>query len=295
MHIISMLFLPVLFLLSSGVLRGASAVESVPTFEHRDSSTGETLVCNKCPPGTHMASYCTPTTPTVCVPCRSQHFTELWNYLPKCLYCYNFCTENQEVETECTATSNRVCRCKEGFYLTADFCRRQSECGPGQGVQTIGTPQTNTVCETCSNGYFSTSSSALESCVKQQECATGQIALLSGSTSHDTMCGSCEDLANGGETLKTFFSGFFRMHRMRVVKMKRFVARYIHKSGDGTLPKQRGPLLDHIIAWVAQAPEEQLRALPTMLKDSELCSITEKLEKIVDDIKQQSPNCTLTL
>ncbi|KAK5862570.1 hypothetical protein PBY51_017952 [Eleginops maclovinus] len=133
-----MLLLPVLFLLS-GVLPGVSVVDSVPpTFDHRDPSTRETLICDKCPPGTHMAAYCTPTKATVCAPCRSRHFTAFWNYLPKCLYCNNYCVENQEVETECTATTNRVCRCKEGFYMTNDFCWRHSECGPGHGIKTKG-------------------------------------------------------------------------------------------------------------------------------------------------------------
>uniref|UniRef100_A0A8C2Z0U8 TNFR-Cys domain-containing protein n=1 Tax=Cyclopterus lumpus TaxID=8103 RepID=A0A8C2Z0U8_CYCLU len=256
----------------------------------------EALVCDKCPPGMHMTVYCTGTTRTVCAPCRSHHFTELWNYLPKCLYCNNLCIENQEVETECTATSNRVCRCKDGFYMTpGDSCVRHLACRPRHGVQTKGTSQTNTVCETCSHGYFSTSSSALEPCVKHQECASGQIALLPGTLNQDKLCGSCEDLSNGSETLRKMFSGFFSMHSIRVIKLKRFVARYIHKSEDGTLPKQRGLLMDQIRAWLARAPEEQLKTLPKMLKASRLCNLTDKLEAMFNEIKQQSPNCTLPL
>lgn len=120
------------------LLFGVSAVQSVPTFQHDDPVTGRSLTCNQCPPGTYMAAYCTATTQTKCLPCKSQHFTEVWNYLPKCLYCYNFCSENQEVETECSATTNRVCRCKEGFYMINDFCMRHSECGVGHGVKTKG-------------------------------------------------------------------------------------------------------------------------------------------------------------
>ncbi|XP_071324750.1 tumor necrosis factor receptor superfamily member 6B-like [Trachinotus anak] len=290
MHIISMLLLPMLFLLSDA-FRGPSMVESVPTFEYLDRYTGESLTCDKCPPGTHMTAHCTSTTPTQCAPCRSHHFTELWNYLPRCLYCNNFCTENQEVETECSAVSNRVCRCKEGFYWASDFCIRHSECEPGRGVQMKGTSQTDTVCEMCSDGYFSNSSSALESCVKHQECASGQVALLSGSVYHDTVCGSCEDLANGGETLRTFLSGFFNMHRMRVAKLKKFVSRNIDKS----VPRQRGPLLHQIREWLAEAPEEQLRKVPQMLKASQLSSMADKLEKRLLEIKQQSPGCSLGL
>lgn len=63
----------------------------------------------------------------------------------------------------------------------------------------LGTPLTNTVCEECSDGYFSNASSAFDPCVKHQECANGNVALLPGSIYHDTVCGSCEDLTREGE------------------------------------------------------------------------------------------------
>ncbi|XP_022609196.1 tumor necrosis factor receptor superfamily member 6B-like [Seriola dumerili] len=286
MPIISMLLFPLLFLFC-----GSSAGGSVPTFEYRNPFNGDSLTCDKCPPGTHMTAQCTATTPTQCAPCKSHHFTELWNYLPRCLYCANFCTENQEVETECSAVSNRVCRCKEGFYWTNDFCMRHSECEPGQGVQTKGTLQEDTVCESCSYGFFSNSSSALETCVKYRECASGQIALLPDSIYQDKVCGTCEELANGGEALRTFLSGVFGMNRMRVSKMRKFVSRYIEKA----VPKQRGPLLNQIRAWLAQAPEDQLRKLPQMLRASQLSSVAEKLEKRLLEIKQQNPGCSLNM
>ncbi|XP_054478139.1 tumor necrosis factor receptor superfamily member 6B-like [Anoplopoma fimbria] len=286
MNIISMILLPVLLLLSG--------VESTPKFSHRDSSTGEALTCDRCRPGTHMKEYCTATTTTVCAPCKSNHYTELWNYLPKCLYCHNLCTENQAVETECTATNDRVCRCIDGFYMTGDFCMRHAECRPGHCVKTNGTSQTNTVCERCPDDHVSPSP-AQESCVKQQQCTNDQIVLLRGSINHNTLCGSCEDLANNSETLRAFFSGFFSMHRMPTTKMSKFVARYILKQEDGTLSKQRDHLMDQIRKWLAQAPEEQLKELPKMLKASELGSMTKKLERTLNEIKQQSPNCTLLI
>lgn len=131
------LFLPVLFLLSD-VLYGALVVKSDPTYEYTNQNTGEILTCNMCPPGTHMTAHCTATAHTQCAPCRNSHFTELWNYLPRCLYCSTLCTENQEVEKECSPVNDRVCRCKEGFYWNDDFCATHTECGPGYGVQTKG-------------------------------------------------------------------------------------------------------------------------------------------------------------
>uniref|UniRef100_A0A3B4ZUY2 TNFR-Cys domain-containing protein n=1 Tax=Stegastes partitus TaxID=144197 RepID=A0A3B4ZUY2_9TELE len=75
------------------------------------SSTGTLL------PGRPSAA-----TPTQCAPCGEDRFTALWNYLPRCLYCSNFCSDNEEVETECSPTTNRVCRCRQGFYRLDDFC-----------------------------------------------------------------------------------------------------------------------------------------------------------------------------
>ncbi|XP_028281528.1 tumor necrosis factor receptor superfamily member 6B [Parambassis ranga] len=294
MDMLSLLLLLPLFL-----LRGASA-DPAPTYQHQDQFTGRILTCVKCPPGSHMVAHCTASTPTQCAPCKDDHFTELWNYLPRCLYCNNFCTANQEVETQCTPLKNRVCRCKEGFYRADGFCVRHSECSPGSGVQTKGTPQTNTVCERCSEGFFSGSSSAQDACVKHQECAEGQTVLLHGSVYHDTVCGTCENLANGGETLRTFLTGFFSMHRMRVGRMKKFVQRYIYKSGeerstrDTNLPKQRGPLMDHIRMWLGEAREEDLKKLPLMLKATQLNTMAEKLLKRFNEIKQQSPDCRLS-
>ncbi|XP_051262895.1 uncharacterized protein LOC127367244 isoform X1 [Dicentrarchus labrax] len=276
-------------------LLSASAVDPVPTYEREDPLTGDTLICEKCPPGFHLVAHCTATTPTQCAPCKGEQFTEFWNYLPRCLYCSNFCFDNQEVQKECSAVNNRVCRCKEGFYYANDFCVEHTQCGPGHGVLTRGTSETNTLCVSCAQGFFSSSSSALDSCVIHQECANGQIVLLPGSVYHDTVCGTCTDLANGGETSRTFLSAFFSNHRMRVSKMKKFVARYIHKSGGerrirGTvLPRQRGPLLDQIKAWLAESPDVQLKKLPAMLRATQLSSMAEKLERRLNEIKQH--NC----
>ncbi|XP_069549455.1 tumor necrosis factor receptor superfamily member 6B-like [Brachyistius frenatus] len=294
----STLALPLLFLVSAVL---ASAVDPAVTYKHRDPLTGEILHCTKCPPGTHMASHCTTTTLTQCAPCRDNHFTELWNYLPRCLYCNNFCTDNQEAATECTPDSNRVCRCKEGFYSVDDFCVRQSECGPGYGVHTKATRQMDTVCGKCSEGYFSNSSSALDSCVKHQECANGQIVLFAGKLDQDTMCGSCDDLSNGGEMLRTFLSKFFGTHKMRLGKMRKFVTRYIYTSEEeGCIMEtnssgKRESLRDQINKWLSQAPEEQLRKMPQMLRASQLNFMAEKLEKQFNGIEQQRENCNLTV
>ncbi|KAF7665965.1 hypothetical protein LDENG_00126050 [Lucifuga dentata] len=248
-----------------------------------------------------MAAHCTTTTPTECVPCKPEHFTELWNYLSRCLYCSNVCMNNQEVEKECSPVSNRVCRCKAGYYWTDDFCIRHSKCDPGYGVKTKGTSHSNTVCEKCADGFFSNTSSALEPCLKHGKCASGgKIVLLPGSRFHDPVCGTCKDLGNGDEVLRTFLSEFFNLHRIPVVKLKTFVNRYIPiSSEDGccrvmVLPEHRGLLLEQIKSWLVQAPVEQLKRVPQMFRVSRIFSLAEKIEKRFKEIEQQSLTCSLT-
>ncbi|XP_077383099.1 uncharacterized protein LOC144022285 [Festucalex cinctus] len=277
--------------------------DSPPTFEHRDPSTGETLACNKCPPGTHMSAHCTAAAQTQCAPCRDGHFTELWNFLPKCLYCNEFCTGDKVVDTECAPRNNRACRCKEGFYMTEDYCNKHSECAHGYGVLTRGTFQNDTVCQKCSAGFFSASSSAVETCGNHKQCVNGQLVLLNGTASHDTTCGLCEELANGGELLRTFLLRFISMHRMRSGKTRRFFNRNIDYSGEERHTMTRSSLAHHqrrrrrlhsIRIWLQRTPKEQLTKLPHVLRAFQLVSMADKLNERLKEIEGQESNCTLT-
>ncbi|XP_076008801.1 tumor necrosis factor receptor superfamily member 11B-like [Genypterus blacodes] len=279
-----------------GLLHGALEVDSTPQYERHDPVTGAILTCDMCPPGTHMAAHCTATTPTKCAQCKEQHFTELWNYLPRCLYCNNFCTHNQEVETECSPLNNRVCRCTEGYYWTDDFCIRHAQCGPGHGVKTTGTSSKNTVCETCADGFFSNSSSALMPCVKHLECASSrETALLPGTSSCDTVCGTCEDLANG-EAQRTCLKRLLAHHRISVVKLKTFYTRNIREGRHhrNTAPRLRSRLLKGIGDWLGQAQGEQLKRLPEMLRESKLNCLAERLQNSLEEAEQRA-NCSSIL
>lgn len=110
-----------------------------------------------------------------------------------------------------------------------------------------------------------------------------------------------------GETYRAFIAGIFRTHKMRVRKMKKFVARwdslfskllkisffrsskactsppsvrYMHKSGS-SVPNQ------------AEARHERLRKLPETLRARKLNSMANKLERTFSDIKQRNPDCFL--
>lgn len=122
-----------------------------------------------------------------------------------------------------------------------------------------------------------------------------------------------------GETHRAFIAAFFRTHKMRLGKMKKFVARWasllskwlkipffrltkaytsppsvrnMRKSGS-SVPKQRGPLLEQIISWLAEARLEELRKLPEMLRATQLTSMASKLEKAFSDIQERNSGCSL--
>ncbi|XP_029469591.1 tumor necrosis factor receptor superfamily member 6B [Rhinatrema bivittatum] len=165
---------------------------SVPSFQWRDAQTGESFTCNQCSPGTFMVQPCSKEQQTVCDACPGLHFTQYWNYLPKCLYCNVFCGERQVVKHECNATHNRVCECQEGYYLHFQFCIRHSACPPGSGVVQRGTAYEDSRCEECHPGSFSSSPSHAEPCQPHQQCsAQGKEVNVHGNKYQDTLCTSC--------------------------------------------------------------------------------------------------------
>ncbi|XP_062398048.1 uncharacterized protein LOC134088133 [Sardina pilchardus] len=112
-----------------------SSQQSAPTYPWEDAETREAVTCEKCPPGTYVGSHCSKHQRTVCRPCAESQYTEYWNYVEECLLCDYPCSEVQEEVQGCNRTHNRVCRCKEGYYNTLDFCLKHSVCSPGEGVK----------------------------------------------------------------------------------------------------------------------------------------------------------------
>lgn len=210
------------------LLHKETSTVEVLTYQHEDPLTRKILTCTHCPPGTHMSKHCTATEDTVCSPCPEDHFTQFWNYLPKCLYCSTFCVENQYIKKECSTTSNRVCQCKEGYFWQADFCIKHMECPYGYGVQqngildiswalsfsvsklrlwkvfffffSIGTLHGDTKCERCARGTYSAVTSSTSPCVKQTDCKSLDLhVVLRGTSWHDNICSTCKNLQNDGK------------------------------------------------------------------------------------------------
>ncbi|KAM6163904.1 tumor necrosis factor receptor superfamily member 6B [Rhynchocyon petersi] len=180
--------LPTLLLVLA--VRGAAI--GVPTFPWRDAETHEWLVCDQCPPGTFMQQPCSRGSPTTCSACPPRHYTQFWNYLERCRYCNIICGEHEEEAQPCSATHNRACRCRPGFFAHAGFCLQHAQCPPGAGVVSPGTPSQNTQCQPCPAGTFSAGSSRSERCQPHRNCTAQGLALnVPGSSFHDALCTSC--------------------------------------------------------------------------------------------------------
>lgn len=105
----------------------ASADRSAPTYEWTDES-GNTIMCQKCPPGTYVAAHCSSKSKTVCQACPEEHYAQYWNYLDKCRFCNVICQEGEKVKDECNSTHNRVCECQPGYHRSGDYCVKDLQC-----------------------------------------------------------------------------------------------------------------------------------------------------------------------
>ncbi|XP_053309650.1 tumor necrosis factor receptor superfamily member 6B [Spea bombifrons] len=196
------------------VVAGLSA-SRVPTYEWTDGASGQSVVCEQCPPGTFVAKHCTLETQTRCSPCPDQHYTQYWNYLEECRYCNVFCGAREMLLHECSATHNRVCQCPPGYHRRAHLCVRHTECHPGYGVVLKGTANRDTQCVRCPLGTYSALASATDPCLPHTNCTDkGLTENLPGTPEHDALCTSCSnpDLEKGEPECKDAILEFLAHH-----------------------------------------------------------------------------------
>ncbi|KAM7384847.1 hypothetical protein PAMA_011959 [Pampus argenteus] len=271
----TMTLLPVLLLLLS--LSGVAPLRQ--TYRDVDPLNGEQVECDRCPPGTFLRSGCTLTRRSQCAPCPEGSFTELWNYIGKCLRCA-VCGLNQVIKTPCTANRDCECECKHGYYYKDDICYRHSQCMTGQGVQTQGTPDEDTVCHVCPNGTYSNLVSAQQRCMQHRSCeAAGLQLVLKGCTWHDNVCTSCDELQSkdGAEFLREILPTFFVHQRLSIRRLRLIVNKL---SGNGK--QQEGVNYSNLQArlntWITSATATQLQDLPAVLKKTGANNAAEKLQ-----------------
>ncbi|XP_035697549.1 tumor necrosis factor receptor superfamily member 11B-like [Branchiostoma floridae] len=186
-----------------------NVTSSSPKFNHKDPTTGQRLLCDQCPPGTHLKDYCTADSPTVCQVCPDNHFTEYYNWEPECRYCNEFCAKpNQKMLTECTTKHNRRCECMTGYFLDLEICRAHRQCRRGYGVVRKGTPHSDVVCRKCRQGTFSDATSNTAPCRPHRNCSALGLAFKQhGSRHRDAICGDSDsvetDHPNNNSTTQT--------------------------------------------------------------------------------------------
>ncbi|KAJ8395284.1 hypothetical protein AAFF_G00034860 [Aldrovandia affinis] len=178
-----------LYLLLALSFTAESREVSLPTYLHRDPVTSEVYLCEQCPPGTAVRWHCGRDMPTTCVPCPEGHFSEHWHWGEVCQRCTTVCKERQLVQRECNLTHDRLCECTEGYYLEVEFCVRHTPCPPGSGAAVLGTPESDTECEKCAKGYFSSTYSAIEPCVPHRDCSDlGMKTFCPGTSEKNSVC-----------------------------------------------------------------------------------------------------------
>ncbi|XP_004678575.1 PREDICTED: tumor necrosis factor receptor superfamily member 1B [Condylura cristata] len=149
------------------------------------------MCCSMCPPGHHMRFYCTRTSDTVCEPCQSSTYTQLWNWLPECLSCDSRCTSDQVETQACTRDQNRICTCRPGWYCMlvrqegCRLCMPLRKCPPGMGVTKPGSSISNVVCAPCAPGTFSDTESSTDTCRPHRSCRS---VAVPGNASRDAVC-----------------------------------------------------------------------------------------------------------
>lgn len=99
--------------------------------------------CILCPPGQKVVEDCkSEASVSKCEPCEAGFFMPHPNQNKYCEKCHqSACPKDAFVETNCTATTNHVCKCQDGYHRHPldsldDWlnCRKHTQCEEGKGV-----------------------------------------------------------------------------------------------------------------------------------------------------------------
>uniref|UniRef100_A0A8C9VJR8 TNFR-Cys domain-containing protein n=1 Tax=Scleropages formosus TaxID=113540 RepID=A0A8C9VJR8_SCLFO len=166
--------------------------------------------CPMCTPGYYVSNDCTSTDITICRPCTVSTFTDELNGHRNCSACV-VCEQDLGLKTvkECKPFSDAVCGVLEGNYCTDPYkggCRaaqKHTTCKPGHFIKHPGTEYNDTVCENCTENYFSNGSSL--SCTPHTRCESkGLPTVKPGDSMSDSECGE-----NRGHMIAGIVVGIF--------------------------------------------------------------------------------------
>uniref|UniRef100_S4RK23 Nerve growth factor receptor n=1 Tax=Petromyzon marinus TaxID=7757 RepID=S4RK23_PETMA len=82
---------------------------------------GACVECRVCPPGFGVVVQCSPDEDSSCAPCMSGFYSEESSDVEPCMPCSS-CSEDQEVQQECTSSADTVCIALSVPSLTASDC-----------------------------------------------------------------------------------------------------------------------------------------------------------------------------
>uniref|UniRef100_A0A452IDA9 Tumor necrosis factor receptor superfamily member 5 n=1 Tax=Gopherus agassizii TaxID=38772 RepID=A0A452IDA9_9SAUR len=153
--------------------------------------------CNRCEPGLKLLSDCTASQNSVCEPCEERHFQSGWTREKHCTP-HKSCDHNAGLETRSRgdAKHNAECQCQQGMYCSSPDCQtclNITACRPGEGVARKADNLSDTTCEPCKHGTFSSISSASEPCRPWTSCESlGLVLKVPGTNRLDVACGKCQ-------------------------------------------------------------------------------------------------------
>ncbi|MGH0186636.1 UNVERIFIED_CONTAM: hypothetical protein FKN15_022161, partial [Acipenser sinensis] len=148
-------------------------------FHCLDSSSSGCKTCQKhrsCSPGQYIKKKgssvyraCTQDSSTSCIPCTRGTYTEEPNGLFKCFPCKN-CDQalGLTVFHQCQRHKNTICGPLNGYFCSGkardggcDQGQKHTVCRAGERVKSQGTAESDTECEGCPEGTFSTKDMSL--------------------------------------------------------------------------------------------------------------------------------------
>ncbi|XP_060788280.1 tumor necrosis factor receptor superfamily member 14-like [Neoarius graeffei] len=153
------------------------------------SAAGE--CCSLCDRGFAVRKDCSGDYNTRCKPCLKGEFMNIPSGFHKCLPCKT-CDAGLSILQACTTVMNTVCEVLDGYYclryLDGECCLavKHSGCKPGQQIKTLGTKDSDTVCEPCPLGFYSPEG---VNCTKWTDCSVrNEVEDQEGTSIRDVQC-----------------------------------------------------------------------------------------------------------
>ncbi|CAL8259575.1 unnamed protein product [Gadus morhua 'NCC'] len=145
-----------------------------------------------CDKGSVVKRNCTNDSSTSCTPCERGTYMDMASGLSRCYSCRTCKAEQGLVaERECTREQDSACTVLDGFYCQepnqesgCTLAQKHTQCNGVQMTKLPGTRGTDTVCEDCKTGYYSTGGNR---CTEWKSCGNGKV-LQKGSQTKDAVC-----------------------------------------------------------------------------------------------------------